>query len=131
MARPGATVSAFAAPPAASMTVLLFASSRFCIRSTASFSARGNSGAGSPNFVPAFNPPHASSVKNELLCGIRNLALPKLPPDLCRRLGQNWIHQRRHNANSLRSRCQHPRLQRSMVRVLRSAGFFHGAFAVR
>src|ERR1039458_7310873 len=61
----GADLAACSCPPAASITLLLFSSSIFCIRSIASFSARGNSGAGSPNFVPAFNPPHARFTKND------------------------------------------------------------------
>jgi hypothetical protein len=64
----GSELAAPLSPPlAASTTLKLFCSSIFCIRSTASFSARGKSGAGSPNFVPARNPPHAISVKKACL----------------------------------------------------------------
>ena len=112
-----APTGAFSCSLAASTALRLFSSSRFCIRSTASFSARGKSGAGSPNWVPAFNPPHARSVRNALLCRVCDLAQPKLPPDLGGGVGQDGIDQRGDDADGLGSRRQHARLQLLRVRL--------------
>jgi len=105
---------------AASMALLLFLSSIFCIRSIASFSARGNSGAGSPNFVPALSPPMRCSSKMHCLRQ-RKCLLPELVPDLGGRLRQDGINQSGNDANSLGRRGQHARLQRNMLR-LRAVG---------
>ena len=74
---------------AASTALRLFSSSRFCIRSTASFSARGKSGAGSPNFVPGLqSAPREILSKMHSCAASANLALPKLPPTLAAASGR-------------------------------------------
>ena len=61
--------------------------------------------------------PTRSSVKKCLLCGVGDLALAQLQPDLGRRLGQDGKDQRGDDANGLGGRGQHAGLKRSVVGV--------------
>ena len=115
MGASGADFSASCLLLAASIAFLLFSSSRFCIRLIASFSARGKSGAGSPNRVPAFNPPHARSVRNACFAASAISPWPKLLPHLGCRIGQDGIDQRRDYADGFGRGCEHAGLQRRVI----------------
>ena len=113
----GAEVGAFSGLPAASTALRLFSSSRFCIRSIASFSARGKSAAGSLNLVPAANATPRQMREERLPGCVLNRSQSQLMPDFRRGIGEDGIDQRRYDADGLGCCCQDAGLMALMILV--------------